>query len=109
MLNRLLLVLSLVVLVNCTHSVHLVHVGDFKPYQKQTSGKKIEARAEQTVFLGFTLETNYVDLARNELIQKCSKGTIQGPVSRLSTSHGFFSWTNKLYIQALCVTQNTKK
>lgn len=107
MLNRLLLFFSLFFIANCTHSVHLVHVGDFKPYQKQTSGKKIEARAEQTVFLGFTLETNYVDLARSELMQKCPKGDIQGPVSRLSTSHGFFSWTNKLYVQALCVTRKS--
>ena len=107
MLNRLILAFCFSLMASCTHSVHLVHVGDFKPYQKQTSGEKIEARAEQTVFLGFTLETNYVDLARNELMQKCPKGEIQGPVSRLSTSHGFLSWTNKLYVQALCVTRKT--
>lgn len=83
-----------------------MNVGDFKPYQKNTAGRKIEAKAEQWVFLGFTLETDYVNEARKELLSKCEKGTIQGPVTRISTSHGFFSWTNKAYIQALCVERS---
>jgi hypothetical protein len=77
-------------LVGCTHSVHLVHVGDFKPFQKLTSGRTIEALAEQWVFLGFTLETDYVNIARENLIKQCNDGSVQGPVTRLSTSHGFF-------------------
>lgn len=81
----------------------MVHVGDFRPYQKMTSGKKIDAKAEQWVFLGFTLETDYVNIARKDLMAKCSNGVIQGPVTRISTSHGFFSWTNTAYVQALCV------
>jgi hypothetical protein len=89
--------------VSCTHSVHLVHVGDFRPYQKITAGKTIEATAEQWVFLGFTLETDYVNIARADLMKQCTDGVIQGPVTRLSTSHGFFSWTNKLHMQGLCV------
>lgn len=100
MLSKLLLLL---LTVSCTHSVHLVHVGDFKPYQKLTSGEVIEANAEQWVFLGFTTQTDYVNAAREDLMKKCSKGTIQGPMTRLSTSHGFFSWTNKVHVQALCV------
>lgn len=90
-------------IVSCTHSVHLVHVGDFRPYQKLTSGEMIETTSEQWVFLGFTTQTDYVNQARETLMSKCSKGTIQGPVTRLSTSHGFFSWTNKVHMQALCV------
>lgn len=89
--------------VSCTHSVHLVHVGDFRPYQKLTSGKVIEAISEQWVFLGFTQQTDYVNNARNDLMKQCPTGRIQGPVTRLSTSHGFFSWTNKVHVQALCV------
>lgn len=81
----------------------IVNVGDFKPFQKRTSGKKIEAMAEQWVFLGFTLETDYVNIARKDLMDQCVNGSIQGPVTRISTSHGFFSWTNKAYIQALCI------
>ena len=104
MLNKALIsIMLLFSLLSCTHSVHLVNVGDFKPYQKNTAGRKIEAKAEQWVILGFTLETDYVNTARNELLSKCIKGSIQGPVTRISTSHGFFSWTNKAYIQALCV------
>ena len=89
--------------VACTHSVHIVHVGDFKPYQKITSGKRIEATTEQFVVLGFTSETNYVNLARENLLKQCPTGHVQGPVTRISTSHGFFSWTNKAHMQALCV------
>lgn len=105
MFSKIILLLFLIPFVSCTHSVHLVHVGDFRPYQKQTSGKKIEARAEQTVFLGFTLETEYVNIAKRDLEKQCTNGTIQGPVTRLSTSHGFLSWTNKVYMQAVCITQ----
>ena len=104
MLSKLILILASFFTFACTHSVHLVHVGDFKPYQKITSGKRIEAQAEQFVVLGFTQETDYVNLARAELIKKCPGGAIQGPMNRISTSHGFFSWTNKAYMQALCVT-----
>lgn len=104
MLTKFISILSLVSMMACTHSVHLVHVGDFKPYQKITSGKRIEAQAEQFVVLGFTQETDYVNLARAELMKKCPGGAIQGPMTRISTSHGFFSWTNKAYMQALCVT-----
>lgn len=103
MLNKLTFLTLFILISACTHSVHLVHVGDFKPYQKNTSGKKIDAMAEQFVIMGFTQETDYINIARAELMGKCDKGYIQGPVTRLSTSHGFFSWTNKVYMQALCV------
>lgn len=104
MLSKLILAALAVTVVACTHSVHIVHVGDFRPYQKITSGKRIEATTEQFVVLGFTSETNYVNLAREELLKQCPSGQIQGPVTRISTSHGFFSWTNKAHMQALCVS-----
>ena len=104
MLNKITILFILLISVACTHSVHLVHVGDFRPYQKMTSGKRIEAKAEQFVVMGVTQETDYVNLARAELMKQCPNGVIQGPMTRISTSHGFFSWTNKAYMQALCVT-----
>ena len=88
---------------SCTHSVHLVHVGDFEPYQKITAGEMIQAQAEQFVILGFTKQTEYINEARQQLMAQCPKGRIQGPVTRLSTSHGFFSWTHKVFMQALCI------
>ncbi len=103
MLNKTGLLLIILFAISCTHSVHIVHVGDFKPYQKQTSGRKIESLAEQFLIMGFTKETDYVNIARADLIKQCPGGEIQGPVTRISTSHGFFSWTNKAHIQALCV------
>ncbi len=103
MLTKILPITLLFSLVACTHSVHIVHVGDFKPYQKITSGKRIEAKTEQFVVMGFTQETDYVNMARAELMKQCPDGALQGPMTRLSTSHGFFSWTNKAFMQALCV------
>ncbi len=80
-----------------------MNIGDFRPFQKFSSGTKIEAEAEQFLILGFTTETNYINEAREELLSQCKTGVIQGPVTRVSTSHGFFSWTNKVHMQALCV------
>ena len=97
-----LLILSLFMF-SCTHSVHLVHVSDFGSYQKQTSGKIIKASEEDHLVMGFTLSTNYVEKARKKLIAQCENGEIQGVTSRLSTSHGFFSWKNKILMQGLCI------
>ena len=103
MLNKFILAFCSLILLSCTHSVHIVHVGDFRPYQKFSSGTKIEAEQEQFLILGFTLETNYINRARKDLLSQCEKGVIQGPVTRVSTSHGFFSWTNHVHMQALCL------
>ncbi len=93
----------LLFIVSCTHSVHLVNISDFGDYEKITSGKVIKSTAEQFVILGFTTETQYVADAKSKLEAQCVNGTIQGITSRLSTSHGFFSWTNKLHMEGLCV------
>ncbi len=103
MLNKIILTMCSLFLLSCTHSVHIVHVGDFRPYQKFSSGTKIESHEKQFLILGFTLETDYINKARKDLISQCEKGVIQGPVTRVSTSHGFFSWTNKVHMQALCL------
>jgi hypothetical protein len=102
-LNKIILSLTLLMIISCTHSVHIMHVGDFRPYQKFSSGTKIESEAEQFLILGFTQESNYINEAREQLMAQCENGVIQGPVTRVSTSHGFFSWTNRVYMQALCV------
>jgi hypothetical protein len=96
-------VITLFLLVSCSHSVHLVHVSDFTPHAKLTSGKIIKAEATQKVILGFVTDVNYVDVARTNLISQCSNGDIQGITTRYSTSHSFLSWDNKIFMQALCV------
>lgn len=91
-------------LMGCTHSLHVAHVSDFGPtYQSYEKGKLIKAYQEQFVVMGFADNTNYVDQAYLELQKKCPGGDIQGVTSQFSTSHGFFSWTNKIAMQGICL------
>lgn len=88
----------------CMHSIHHVHVSDFDPYAGQGSGKMVKAKTEQFVILGFTSDSKYVDQAYMDLQQKCKRGRLQGITTQYSTSLGFFSWTNKILMQGLCVS-----
>lgn len=90
-------------LIGCTHSIHQVQVSDFRPYKALERGDVVAASAEQFTILGFTRETNYVDQAYKQLQQKCPNGNLTGITTQISTSHGFFSWTNKALMQGLCV------
>lgn len=103
MIKSFIILLSLITLASCTHSVHLVNVGDFGNYEKITSGEVVRSEADQFVIFGFTRDTSYTDLAHQRLIEQCPDGNLSGITSRLSTSHGFFSWTNKLVMHGLCV------
>lgn len=90
----------------CAHSIHEVHTSDFLPAAQLTSGKVVKAKAEQFVVMGFTGETNYVNIAYKQLMGKCPDGAITGITTQLSTSLGFFSWTNKVLMQGLCIQRN---
>ena len=102
-MNKLVLLILLFTLGSCAHSVHEVHIGDFETQEAFTAGKWIKAEAEQHVILGLVYDTDYVNIARNRLIEKCPKGDIQGVTTRYSTSLGFFNWTNKIFMQGLCL------
>jgi len=97
-----LLFLTTFLLVSCSHSVHLVNVSDYKLDKSLTSGKLITAESKQFVVLGFVTQTNYVEVAQQKLIAQCSNGEISNITTRYSTSHGFFSWHNKILMQARC-------
>ena len=97
------LIVSVFFMTGCMHSIHEVHVSDFEPYGAFEAGKIIKAKSEQSVILGFVNQTNYVDKAYKDLESKCPKGRIQGITTQYSTSLGFFSWTNKILMQGLCV------
>lgn len=86
----------------CSHSIHLVHVGDFSPAANKSKGKLISAVEKQGAILGMVDNTHYVDTAVKKLENACPKGVITGITSQFSTSHGFFSWTNKILLQGLC-------
>jgi hypothetical protein len=91
-------------LIGCTHSLHVAHVSDFSPsFKSYSQGELVRARQEQFTVMGFVTETNFVDQAYRRLEQQCPKGQIQGITSQFSTSHAFFSWTNVLELQGLCI------
>lgn len=93
----------LFVLSGCAHSVHEVHVSDFLPAKATEGGEMIRAQSEQFVVMGFTDNTRYVDDARKKLISACPQGAVTGITTQYSTSLSFFSWTNKILMQGLCV------
>tara|TARA_B110001454_G_scaffold219136_1_gene250336 strand:+ start:72148 stop:72480 length:333 start_codon:yes stop_codon:yes gene_type:complete len=92
--------------IGCTYSVHQVPISDFKPYTNAASGKPVEARGSQFVVMGFTQETNYVDRAYTQLQGQCVGGTVTGIATKSYSEHGFFSWTNHVHMQGLCVRGN---
>lgn len=102
-MRSLLLGIALALLGGCTHSIHMVHVSDYEPYAKLEGGDIIKANSEQFVVMGFVDNTAYVNQAFERLQDKCPNGRIQGITTQYSTSHGFFSWTNKILMQGLCV------
>lgn len=58
---------------------------------------------EQFVILSFASDTDYVNDAYRELQRKCRGGDIVGITTEFSTDLGFFSWTNRILMQAKCV------
>lgn len=104
-----LLLTSILWLSSCAHSVHQVHTSDFDLPESVRGkknivelGKVIQAKSEQFVIMGFTKETNYINQAYANLVSQCD-GTVLGITTQLSTSLGFFSWTNKVLMQGMCV------
>jgi len=94
---------ALIALSGCAHSVHEVHVSDFMPKKSIEAGEMVKGQAEQFVVMGFVDNTLYVDQARARLMQACPQGDITGITTQFSTSLGFFSWTNKILMQGLCI------
>ena len=88
-------------LTSCAHSVHQYGVSEYSPKIKRST-KRIVVEKEQQVVFYFADNTDYVDQAYDELQRKCS-GEISGINTRFSTSLGFFSWKNKIHIEAYCL------
>lgn len=97
--------LLLLALAGCAYSVHQVHTSDFLPGASMSQGKMIQAKSEQFVIMGITQDTSYVNRAYRDLMKACPDGAITGITTQLSTDLGFFSWTNKVFMQGLCVTK----
>ncbi len=97
-----LLLVPLLLLGGCTHSIHMVHSDGFSsgPVDAQKD-RYVEATASQDVVFYFAFDTDYVDEARAKLEQQCP-GKLSAVTTQYSTSHGFFSWTNKILMKGLC-------
>lgn len=88
----------------CTHSLHVAHISDFSPsYAPYGKGQLVTSKAEQFTVMGWVNQTDYVNVAHQKLLDQCTGGTIQGLSTQYSTDHGFFSWTNRIEMQGLCV------
>lgn len=91
-------------LTGCSHALHEYHVGDMdKVNYSAKKHKRITATKEQFTVMGFVTETNYVNEAYRALERQCPSGRVTGINTRYSTSHGFFSWTNKVRMTGLCL------
>ena len=96
------LLILIMLMTSCTHSVHMVYNSDFKARQAGDHYKPIQALAVQKTIMGMVKDTNYVDKAWAKLKKQCREGKIEDVSIQYSTSHGFFSWENKALIQAVC-------
>ena len=92
----------MIILSSCSHSVHQVYLSDHNMKNVASSGKSISVQTEQKVFMGITFDTNFVEMAKNKLEEKCKNGHIRNIFTRYSTSHGFFHWKNKIFMEGLC-------
>ena len=97
------LLTALALLGGCAHSIHEVHTSDFMPYAELERGEVVKGYGEQFVVMGFVKETNYVNVAQQQMMAACPNGNITGITTQFSSSLGFFSWTNKILMQGLCV------
>jgi len=106
-MKNILLVLTMV-LAGCTHSIHVSHMSDVAPQTpsaKELNKFIVESLAEQTVFMGFAFDTDYVNEAYQRLLKKCP-GAIAAVNTQYSTSHGFLHWTNKIRMKAVCSSRS---
>lgn len=85
----------------CTHSIHMVNFSDFRPYPRANE-RQVTASAEQFTILGFADGSKYVNVAYQELLNKCPQGQLTGIQTKFYTSHGFFSWTDKVSMTGVC-------
>lgn len=88
----------------CSHAIHLNHTSDITLLKPIEQYDVVSATAEQFTILGWVAQTDYVNEAFDKLQAQCPDGQITGIQTRYSTSHGFFSWTNKIVMRGYCST-----
>lgn len=93
--------LPFLLFVSCAHSYHQA-ASDFSLNSKLNKGEVVKSKSEQFVIFGFTTNTNYVEKAYSELESQC-QGVISPITTKYYTSLGFFSWTNKIELDGICL------
>ena len=93
--------------IGCFSSVHEYQAAGYASPTRREPGppiaaSRIQSDARQFVVLGLTGNTDYVDEAYASLTTQCP-GEIVGVNTRYSTKLGFFSYTNEVHMQALCL------
>ena len=94
--------LVLVLSSGCVYSLHMNHTSDLELDGPLSEYSVVEARTVQPTVLGMVAQTDYVDRAFLRLQEQCPAGKITGIQTRYSTSHGFFSWDNRIYMRGYC-------
>ncbi|MAY81812.1 MAG: hypothetical protein CL930_13665 [Deltaproteobacteria bacterium] len=95
------MVLIAVGAVGCTHAIHVNHTSDYQISKPLSEYRRIESRAEQSVFL-FTKTADYASVAYKDLMAQCEGGVVTGIQTRYSTSHDFLSYRNVVQMKAYC-------
>ncbi|MCL9782295.1 hypothetical protein M9194_12745 [Vibrio sp. S4M6] len=99
MRNLILLFIALF-LTACSSSVHLSQVNS-DPNIHLKSPKMVEVETSQDVVMGFAFDTNYVDKAYTQIMERCPTGASMVNVEYV-TKHGFLHWTNIIRVKAQC-------
>jgi hypothetical protein len=90
----------------CSYSMHEYQAAGYATPTRTAGPTRqaewIEAKADQSVVLGVTDNTNYVDRAYAILLAQCS-GEIVGLNTRYSTKLGFLSSKNTVEMRAFCL------
>lgn len=88
-------------LTGCAYSIHQYSALDFSGL-KGKKATKISATGEKKYILVKT-DNDFVNLAYNDLIEKCKKGSISGITTKYYTALGFFSFDEKLELEGYCI------
>ncbi|NBW80788.1 hypothetical protein EBR21_03450 [bacterium] len=95
-------VVALSILTNaCAYSVHQYGATDFTGIRP---GKRIVAEGSRHYIFAKT-DNEFVDKAYASLVSQCKNGMITGITNQYRTELSFLSFTEKLIIEGICVTQ----
>ncbi len=102
MLKLILKISVVALLTGCAFSVHQHYVSSMDQNARYGVGKWVKAEADQSVVLGFALDSNYVEEGMKRLEAQCPGRLVQVTTEHL-TAYKFLSYEQKVILQGLCV------